>query len=242
MHILLYMLSSLILVLLLALYLAGRKLERLRAEEASELARVTILSWPHVALIVPVAGEDPRIEASLTSLLEQDYPAFTPVFVTESATEPAAALIAKLQARYPQLLHVVAGQAGLCGQKNHNLLAAIAALPKEEIDCYAFCDSTHLAQRGFLTSLIHPIAQGRAVFATGYHEIVPQDQEPITLAYTAPRTTHTSMSKCKAPSAVRLATPLALVPNCSTSPTAQTARPTFATSAPHASIGEPQTI
>lgn len=185
MHILLYMLSSLILVLLLALYLAGRKLERLRAEEASELARVTILSWPHVALIVPVAGEDPRIEASLTSLLEQDYPAFTPVFVTESATEPAAALIAKLQARYPQLLHVVAGQAGLCGQKNHNLLAAIAALPKEEIDCYAFCDSTHLAQRSFLTALIHPIAQGRAVFATGYHEIVPQDQEPITLAYTA---------------------------------------------------------
>ncbi|MCR5813479.1 MAG: glycosyltransferase [Desulfovibrio sp.] len=185
MQILLYMLSSLILVLLLALYLAGRKLERLASQEEADLERCTVLNWPQVALIVPVAGQDPRIEASLTSLLEQNYPAFTPVFVTESATEPAALLLAKLKQRYPRLAHVVAGPAGLCGQKNHNVLAAIASLPKEQIDCYAFCDSTHLAKPDFLTHLIQPIARGHALFTTGYHEIVPRDRGPITLAYTA---------------------------------------------------------
>ncbi|MBO4334295.1 MAG: glycosyltransferase [Desulfovibrio sp.] len=179
------MLSSLILVLLLALYLAGRKLERWQQQEQEELERCTVLSWPHVALIVPVAGQDPRIEASLSSLLEQNYPRFTPVFVTESAHEPAAQLIARLGLRYPRLRHVVAGPAGLSGQKNHNLLAAIASLPKEQIDCYAFCDSTHQAKPDFLTHLVLPIALGHAQFTTGYHEIVPQDHGPITLAYTA---------------------------------------------------------
>ncbi|MBQ7584685.1 MAG: glycosyltransferase, partial [Desulfovibrionaceae bacterium] len=69
------------------------------------------------------------------------------------------------------------------GQKNHNLLRGIAAVDRLKPDCYAFCDSTHLAKPNFLRALVQPIARLETRFSTGYHEVVAKDQSLTSLGY-----------------------------------------------------------
>ena len=167
--------------LIFYLGLAGRNL-RNRAQDPVPQCP----DWPSVGLIVPCAGTHPQMERALRSLLEQSYPgSLRYCFVTATADEPAAELVVRLAGEYADRVlvdHVVAGKAEGCGQKNHNSLQAVAHLGSS-VDVYAFCDSTHLASPDFLTRLVEPVARGRAVFATGYHEVVPRDEELVTLAY-----------------------------------------------------------
>ena len=173
-----------LLVLFLALLLqTGLKLRQAIVYEEELLKTSSILRWPSVALIVPVGGNDPRIRASLTSLIRQDYPSFTLILVTATSHEPAATLIQELKREYPRIWHVVAGPALNCGQKNHNLLRGVAAIERSKPDCYVFCDSTHLAKPNFLQLLIQPIARGSTRISTGYHEVAVQDGTLTSLAY-----------------------------------------------------------
>lgn len=118
---------------------------------------------------------------ALESLLKQDYPALYPVIVTATADEPAAGIARELQARYPQLRHVVAGFAKGCGQKNHNSLKGVEAV-EDEVELLAFCDSTHIAPRDFIRRLVAPVVDGED-FSTGYHKVVARDTGIVTMAY-----------------------------------------------------------
>ncbi|MBO4313172.1 MAG: glycosyltransferase [Desulfovibrio sp.] len=170
--------------LLFLLWNAGKRLAILADSERHELAGLPAdYLWPKAALIVPVAGTHPRMHDALESLLRQDYPDFVPIFVTATEDEPAAALVGEFSEQHPALRHVIAGEAALCGQKNHNLLCGIAEANAAGAACYAFCDSTHLAAPGHLRSLLFPLADGRAVFTTGYHMVNPQDDGIVTLGY-----------------------------------------------------------
>ncbi|MDO5537869.1 MAG: glycosyltransferase family 2 protein [Desulfovibrionaceae bacterium] len=164
--------------LLFSLAASGRRLRLQAATPAPQCA-----DWPSVGLVVPCAGTHPDMERALRSLLEQRYEGeLKYALVTATAEEPAAVLVDRLAAEYPNVTHVVAGRAEGCGQKNHNSLTAVAALGSS-VDVYAFCDSTHMASPDFLSRLVHPIAAGQGKFATGYHEVVPKDMELVTLAY-----------------------------------------------------------
>lgn len=172
-------------LILFALLIVGQKLIRRQNRERIELVEITEEQWPRVAMIVPVGGNSPHMTSALTSLLVQDYPEYIPVFVTETADEPAAICIRKLQNDFPLLRHVVAGSATCCGQKNHNSLAGIANVAHENIEIFTFCDSTHLATPDFLRLLVAPIAHGKSDFSTGYHTAEHFDENWTTLAYTA---------------------------------------------------------
>ena len=161
----------------------GKSLQHKRQKELTQLATAQILRWPTIALIVPISGNDPRTDHALRSLLTQDYPAFIPVFVTQSATEPAANLVSQLKRTYPKIQHVTAGPALNCGQKNHNLLRGVAAVEALAPDCYVFCDCTHVAQSNFLQALVAPIARGETRFSTGYHEVVCKDSSATSIGY-----------------------------------------------------------
>jgi cellulose synthase/poly-beta-1,6-N-acetylglucosamine synthase-like glycosyltransferase len=165
-------------LLLLLLAGAGRNLRLKAAEDAQIIPE----NWPKATLIIPVAGSHPGMSRALQSLLRQDYPNFTPLLITATAEEKAAALVARLQKQFPAARHLVAGQAGSCGQKNHNSLCGVRAAD-ETTEVLVFCDSTHPAEPGFIRTLISPIARGEADFSTGYHQVIPGDQSPVTLAY-----------------------------------------------------------
>lgn len=168
------------------LYILARKgetLPGLKEKDSRANAAVPEAQWPTVGLIVPVAGRNERMELALRSLLTQDYPNYTPVLVTAQDQDPAMELILKLKEEFPAVRHVTAGEAYGCGQKNHNSLRGVALLG-DTVDVYAFCDSTHRAERDFLRHLVGPLARGEAAFTTGYHRVEPEDEGNVTLAYT----------------------------------------------------------
>lgn len=168
----------------LFVFLLSRVGTGLRRRAAEPLPLLPDGSWPTVGLIVPAAGNHPAMEPAIRSLLSQIYPGrVVPVMVTASDDEPAARLARRLQEDFPTLEHVVAGIADGCGQKNHNSLSGVAHLG-DRVEVFAFCDSTHLASPDFLQRIMAPIACGEAAFTTGYHEVVPQDEEFVTLSYT----------------------------------------------------------
>ncbi|MDE5831427.1 MAG: glycosyltransferase [Desulfovibrio sp.] len=154
-----------------------------RARKERELAAVAPPEgWPPCGLIIPIAGLSPMTGMALKSLLSQDYPDYVVRIVLESANDPAAPLVAGLENEFPRLRVVIAGPAIHCGQKNHNILAGLAALP-ESVRVFAFCDSTHLARPDFLRCLIEPIARREAAITSGYHQVESGDRGAATLGY-----------------------------------------------------------
>lgn len=169
-------------LLLTILLLCGRRLTQRAIEERKLYRYVPDGGWPKAAMIIPLAGTHPNMKKALQSLLDQDYPHLLPVMVTATGEEEAARLIDSLRRDHPEIRHVVAGQAQICGQKNHNILQGVAAV-EGEVEIYVFCDSTHQADPDFARCLMGPVISGESAFSTGYHVVHPCDERPVTLAY-----------------------------------------------------------
>lgn len=137
-------------------------------------------AYPRAALIVPLTGNSPEMEAALNSLLSQPYPNYEAVLVTRDLEDPATPLVRALLTRHPHSRHIVSGPAAGCSQKNHNILAGVGALD-DSVEILVFCDSTHQARDNFLRDLIHPLVTGAASLTSGFHRIIPGDARVPTL-------------------------------------------------------------
>ena len=137
-------------------------------------------AYPRAALIVPLTGNSPEMEAALNSLLSQPYPNYETVLVTRDLEDPATPLVRALLARHPHSRHIVSGPAAGCSQKNHNILAGVGALD-DSVEILVFCDSTHQARPDFLRNLFHPLVTGAASLTSGFHRIIPGDTRVPTL-------------------------------------------------------------
>lgn len=127
---------------------------------------------PKVAIFVPCKGLDPELEKNLIAVADQDYPDFTVTYIIESHTDPAEKVIKEVVSHYPHTTFVVSGLAHNCGQKNHNLLQAIAR-DEGRSEVYVFCDADVKPMRGWLRELIRPLAEEDTPVATGFQWIVP---------------------------------------------------------------------
>jgi ceramide glucosyltransferase len=127
--------------------------------------------WPPVALLVPVTGAAKGLEERLRALLRQDYPDYQVVFSTRDAQDPATAVILSFIRRGSRVRHVVSGPARSCGQKNHNLLAALK-LVGQTPEILVFCDSNQEAHTGWLKAMVGPVVRGEVEVTSGYHQIV----------------------------------------------------------------------
>lgn len=154
---------------LAVLLLAGARRMRPRGEPAGPAAPVS--------LVVPVAGWSGATAAGLASLLAQDHPDFEIVLVTADDADDAvpgirALLSAPASGGCRRRIHVAAGPAAACAQKNLNLLAGVrASAPGRPV--LAFCDAGHLAPAGWLRRLTAPLADEPGAVVTGYHDIRP---------------------------------------------------------------------
>jgi cellulose synthase/poly-beta-1,6-N-acetylglucosamine synthase-like glycosyltransferase len=155
------------LVLVVLIFVGGRAWRPAATDEVSRLTA----SWPRVAVLVPVTGAAPGLKARLRALLSQDYPHYQVVFSTRDAQDPATAVILSLIRRDRRARHVVAGPARSCGQKNHNLLAALK-LVGQTPEILVFCDSNQSAPPDWLKELVAPIVAGRVEVTSGYHQII----------------------------------------------------------------------
>lgn len=159
-----------LLVLTVLIFVGGRPLRPGVGTELNEWPG----PWPRVALLVPVTGAAPGLRARLKALLTQDYPRYQVVFTTREATDPATSIILSLLPRYRRGRHVIAGPARSCGQKNHNLLAAVK-LVGQVPEILVFCDSNQEAPPEWLKELVAPIATGEAQVSSGFHHVMARD-------------------------------------------------------------------
>jgi ceramide glucosyltransferase len=60
-------------------------------------------SLPPISILKPLAGLDLGLESNLRTFFQQDYPAFEILFAVRTESDPAAAVVAGLQAEYPNV-------------------------------------------------------------------------------------------------------------------------------------------
>jgi ceramide glucosyltransferase len=154
------------LVFISLIVVGGRQLRNTQSDDPP------VACWPGISLIVPVSGMAPSVESALKSLLTQDYHSYEAIIVTDNEDDPAVPTIRACTAVFPHVRHVCAGRTQTCGQKNHNLLKGIEHAEARS-DILVFCDSTHIAPKGFLKALVLPIVKGEARISSGYHHVVP---------------------------------------------------------------------
>ena len=135
---------------------------------------------PKTALIIPLTGDTPDMRNYLPTLLRQDFGDFEAWFATSGEDDPAVGLVRELQAADPRVRLVFSGYATRCSQKNHAILAALDQV-SDDVEIFAFCDSTHRAERNFLGDLVAPIARGDAELSGGFHRVIPLDGKTGTI-------------------------------------------------------------
>jgi len=62
-----------------------------------------VTSTEPVSILKPLAGLDDGLESNLRTFLEQDHPSFEILFAVRERTDPAVAVVEKLQAEYPRV-------------------------------------------------------------------------------------------------------------------------------------------
>jgi cellulose synthase/poly-beta-1,6-N-acetylglucosamine synthase-like glycosyltransferase len=137
------------------------------------------LYMPRASVVVPCRGVDQGLRENLAALFAQHYPAYELVFVSDRAEDPALAVAERLsrelaveEAGMPRARFVVAGRASECGQKVHNLRAAVAECdPSSEV--FVFVDTDARPRADWLRALVAPLEDKRVGAATGYRWFLP---------------------------------------------------------------------
>lgn len=142
-----------------------------------EMARPLPDFTPFASVIAPCRGLEDGLRENIVALFQQSYPYYEIIFVTDRAEDPALAVVneiistestsAPVSARI-----VIAGDAVDCGQKVHNLRAAVAEVdPRSAV--LVFVDTDARPQSGWLRSLVANLADTEIGAATGYRWFVP---------------------------------------------------------------------
>ncbi len=132
---------------------------------------------PFVSIIAPSRGLDDGLNANFQALLNQDYPTYEIVFVTDRPDDSSLQIIEEIVRaggrKGVNARVVIAGEATDCGQKVHNLKVAISeAHSRSEV--FVFVDSDARPHPQWLRSLVAPLANDQVSAATGYRWFVPQ--------------------------------------------------------------------
>ena len=137
------------------------------------------LPLPEVAVLLPLRGADPSLEACLKGLLAQDYPAYRVHVVIDSDEDPAQAVVARiLAAAGPAAASVHVETRRIlgtdCSAKLSAQRQALAALD-DEVGVIAFLDADCIPSPDWLRELVAPFSDPRVGAATGVRWSAPRD-------------------------------------------------------------------
>ena len=96
--------------------------------------------YPPVTMLRPLYGEEPLLEEALASCFGQNYPTFQIVFGLRDESDPALAVVQRLQARFPTCDVTIVIVPTLHGQ-NRKVSNLINMLPYARYDALVISDS-----------------------------------------------------------------------------------------------------
>jgi len=113
---------------------------------------------PPVTVLKPLHGDEPLLEQALATICQQDYPQWQVVFGVQEANDPAVAVVAGLQARFPDCDIALVIDPMLHGEnrKVGNLINMLAAARHPVL---VIADSDVHVRPDYLDRLISALAQ-----------------------------------------------------------------------------------
>jgi ceramide glucosyltransferase len=146
---------------------------------------------PPITVLKPLHGDEPLLEAALTTLCRQDYPDLQIVFGVRDADDPAVAVVDRLRARFPGLDITLVINPTLHGRNNKvsNLINMMSAVRHDvlviaDADVHArpdYLDRLIVALQGPDVGLVTTLYAGLPVVdAIGAHSI------PLAGAWASP--------------------------------------------------------
>jgi ceramide glucosyltransferase len=128
---------------------------------------------PRTAVICPCKGVEPGLERNLTALCEFDHQNYEVFFALASESDPAVSIVKRVAAQSRGKAHVVfAGAPQECGEKVHNLRAAIEQMP-EGFEILVFADSDGRPGHSWLRRLTAPLSDSRIGAASTMRWLIP---------------------------------------------------------------------
>ncbi len=117
--------------------------------------------WPAISVVVALRNEGPRVAACLTRILQQAYPTFEVIAISDQSTDDTLPQLQVLAAKHPKLkiLHIEALPPGWSGKKHATATGVAAA----QYNCFAFTDADCDVPKGWLEALAAPLAAGKQV-------------------------------------------------------------------------------
>lgn len=128
---------------------------------------------PFVSVIAPTRGFECGLEENFKTLLNQDYPSYEVIFVFDRSDDPAVKVLNELDKSRVATKMVIAGPATGCGQKVHNLRAAIGDVD-ENTEVLVFVDTDARPDQLWLRKLVAPLANAELGLSSGYRWFVPE--------------------------------------------------------------------
>ncbi len=141
---------------------------------------------PEVAVLLPLRGADPSLEACLKGLLAQDYPAYRAYVVIDSAEDPAQAVVARvLDDAGPRAASVHVETRRVlgtdCSAKLSAQLQVLTALDAE-VAVIAFLDADCIPSPNWLREIVAPFSDRASERRRGIRWSAPGDEGWGTLA------------------------------------------------------------
>jgi ceramide glucosyltransferase len=127
---------------------------------------------PAVTILKPVHGLEPRLEQTLESFFQQDYPDFEIIFGARSRDNQALTVVEKLCARYPhvQTRVIISGEPSWPNAKVFSLAKMIAS---SDNDYFVISDSDILVGPDFLRNVIPPLLDPKVGLVTCLYQGIP---------------------------------------------------------------------
>jgi hypothetical protein len=132
---------------------------------------------PEIAVVLPLRGADPSLEACLAGVLAQDYPAYQVHIVVDSAEDPALAVVANVLARghapnagvYVDVRRDWSRRCSLKLSAQRQVLSRL----DESVAVVVFLDADSVPSAGWLRAMAAPFADRRVGGTTGIRWAAP---------------------------------------------------------------------
>ena len=144
---------------------------------------------PAVTILKPLHGDEPLLEAALTTVCQQNYPQWQIVFGVQSAADPAAGIVRRLQTRFPAADIALVVDATVHGA-NRKIGNLINMMSRAKHDILIIADSDMHVRPDYLDRLVTALQQPGVGLVTTLYAGLPVRAHGLASRLGATQITH----------------------------------------------------